>query len=331
MWHSMLMKAVLCKQYGPPESLVIEDLPSPVPGPGEVVVSVKAASVNFPHFLIIQNKYQFKPPLPFSPGSELSGLVKEVGAGVSNVRPSDRVIAFTTYGAFAEEVKTEALRLLPLPVKMDFVTGAAFLLTYATSDHALRDRGALRAGETLLVLGAAGGVGIAAIEIGKALGARVIACASTDDKLAVCRQHGADDTINYASEDLRERIKALTTGNGADVVYDPVGGPYTEPALRSIAWRGRLLVVGFAAGEIPKIPLNLTLLKGCSIVGGFWGDWARREPRHFAEAMARLDRWYADGKLKPHISATFPLERAADALTLMASRRVTGKVVLTVG
>jgi NADPH2:quinone reductase len=212
---------------------------------------------------------------------------------------------------------------------MDFATAAAFGLTYATSEHALVDRGALKAGETLLVLGAAGGVGLAAIEIGKILGARVIACASTDEKLAVCRAHGADETINYATEDLRERIKALTGGTGCDVVYDPVGGPYTEPALRSIAWRGRLLVVGFAAGEIPKIPLNLTLLKGCSIVGVFWGDWARREPAHFAEAMARLDAWYAEGKLKPHISATFPLERAADALTLMASRKVTGKVVLT--
>src|SRR6266481_9241762 len=241
------MKAVLCKQYGPPESLTLEDLPSPRAGPGEAVISVRAASVNFPDVLIIQNKYQFKPPLPFSPGSELAGVVKEVGAGVSNVRPGDRVIAFTTYGAFAEEVKTEAARLLPLPEKMDFITGAAFLLTYATSDHALRDRGALKAGETLLVLGAAGGVGLAAVEIGKAVGATVIACASSDDKLAVCREHGADATINYATEDFRERVKALTAGSGPDVIYDPVGGAYTESAFRSVAWRGRLLVVGFAA------------------------------------------------------------------------------------
>src|SRR6478752_2313521 len=328
MWHSMAMKAVLCKQYGPPDTLTFEELPSPRAGAGEVVVSVKAASVNFPDVLIIQNKYQFKPPLPFSPGSELAGVVKEVGAGVSGFRPGDKVIAFTTYGAFAEEVKTDATRLLPLPQGMDFVTGAAFLLTYGTSDHALRDRGALKAGETLLVLGAAGGVGLAAIEIGKILGARVIACASTDDKLAVCRAHGADETINYATEDLRERIKALTGGSGPDVVYDPVGGAYTELALRSIAWRGRLLVVGFAAGEIPKIPLNLTLLKGCSIVGVFWGDWARREPAHFAEAMGRLERWYQAGKLKPYVSETFPLERAAEALTLMSSRKVKGKLVL---
>src|SRR5690349_4885112 len=245
MWHSMLVQAVLCKQFGPPESLVLEELPSPKAGPGEVVVTVKAASVNFPDFLIIQNKYQFKPPLPFSPGSELSGVVKEVGAGVTNVRAGDRVIAFTTYGAFAEEVKTEAARLLPLPEKMDFVTGAAFLLTYATSDHALRDRGAVKSGETLLVLGAAGGVGLAAIEIAKALGARVIACASSEEKLDVCRQHGADEAINYATEDMRERIKEITGGKGVDVVYDAVGGPYSEPALRSTAWRGRFLVVGF--------------------------------------------------------------------------------------
>src|SRR5437762_10108380 len=307
----MSVKAVLCKQYGPPETLVVEELPSPRAGPGEAVVSVKAASVNFPDVLIIQNKYQFKPPLPFSPGSELAGVVKEVGAGVSSGRPGDKVMAFTTYGAFAEEVKTEAARLLPIPEGMDFKSAAAFVLTYGTSDHALRDRGALRAGETLLVLGAAGGVGLAAIEIGKALGARVIACASSDEKLAVCREHGADGAINYATEDLRNRIKALTGGNGPDVIYDPVGGPYTELALRSIAWRGRLLVVGFAAGEIPKIPLNLTLLKGCSIVGVFWGEFSRREPDRFADSMARLGRWYSEGRLKPHVSQTFLLERAA--------------------
>ena len=325
------MKAVLCKSFGPPESLVVEDVPSPTPGPGEVVLSVKAASVNFPDVLIIQNKYQFKPPLPFSPGSEMAGVVKSVGDSVTGFKPGDSVMAITTYGAFAEEVKTEARRLLPIPTGMEFATAAAFGLTYATSEHALCDRGALQAGETLLVLGAAGGVGLAAIEIGKILGARVIACASSDDKLAVCRAHGADDTINYATEDLRERIKAITGGKGADVVYDPVGGPYTEPALRSIAWRGRLLVVGFAAGEIPKIPLNLTLLKGCAIVGVFWGEFTKREPESFAAAMAKLGRWYGEGRLKPHISATLPLERAAEALTLMAERKVKGKVVLTVG
>jgi NADPH2:quinone reductase len=325
------MKAVLCKQFGPPDSLVVEHLPSPRAGPGEAVISVKAASLNFPDVLIIQNKYQFKPPLPFSPGSELAGVVKEVGAGVQAFRPGDKVIAFTTYGAFAEEVKTEASRLIALPEKMDFVTGAAFLLTYATTDHALRDRAGLAAGETLLVLGAAGGVGLAAIEIAKALGARVIACASSEEKLAVCRSHGADATINYATEDLRERIKVLTEGRGVDVVYDPVGGPYTEPAFRSLAWRGRHLVVGFAAGEIPKLPLNLALLKGAAVVGVFWGDFARREPKRFAESIQPLARWYADGTLKPHVSQTLPLDNAAVAITLMAARQVKGKLVLTIG
>ena len=325
------VKAVLCKAFGPPESLVVEDVASPAPGPGEAVITVKAASVNFPDVLIIENKYQLKPPLPFSPGSELAGIVKAVGDGVTGFTPGDRVMAITGYGAFAEEVKTETRRMIAIPPGMDFAHAAAFGLTYATSEHALVDRGALKAGETLLVLGAAGGVGLAAIEIGKILGSRVIACASTDDKLLVCREHGADDTINYTTEDLRERIKMLTHGAGVDVVYDPVGGPYTELALRSMAWRGRLLVVGFAAGDIPKIPLNLPLLKGLSIVGVYWGEWTRREPENFAEAMARLGAWYAEGKLKPHISATFPLERAADALTLMAQRKVTGKVVITVG
>jgi NADPH2:quinone reductase len=327
----MAMKAILCKQFGPPETLVFEELPSPRPGPGEVVVSVKAASVNFPDVLIIQNKYQFKPPLPFSPGSELAGVVKEVGEGVKAFRPGDKVIAFTTYGAFAEEVKTDAARLLPLPEGMDFPSGAAFLLTYGTSDHALRDRAALKAGETLLVLGAAGGVGLAAVEIGKALGARVIACASTDDKLAVCKEHGADATINYAAEDLRERIKALTDGRGVDVVYDAVGGAYTEAAFRSIAWRGRLLVVGFAAGDIPKLPLNLALLKGAAVVGVFWGDFARREPKAFAESVRQLGTWYREGKLRPHVSQTLPLAQAAEALKLMAARKVKGKLVLTIG
>lgn len=325
------MKAVVCEKYGPPDSLVVKELPSPRAGAGEVVISVKAASVNFPDVLIIENKYQFKPPLPFSPGSELSGVIKEVGDGASGWTPGERVMAFTTYGAFAEEVKVEANRLVALPKKMSFEEGAAFILTYGTSDHALRDRAALKAGETLLVLGAAGGVGIAAIEIGKALGARVIACASSDDKLAVCREHGADATINYASEDLRERIQAIT-GNksGVDVVYDAVGGAYTEPAFRSIAWRGRLLVVGFAAGEIPKLPLNLALLKGASVVGVFWGDFGKREPKQFAESLRQIATWYEQGKVRPHVSEKFPLAKAADALKLMAARKVKGKVVLTV-
>jgi NADPH2:quinone reductase len=323
------MKAVITKQAGPPETLTVEEIPSPTPGPGEVIVSMRAASVNFPDVLIIQDKYQFKPPRPFSPGSELAGVVKTVGDGVTHVKPGDGVMAFTTYGAFAEEVKVDASRLFAVPNGMDFPTAASFLLTYGTSDHALTDRASLKAGESLLVLGAAGGVGLAAIEIGKALGARVIACASSDEKLGVCRAHGADETIDYTREDLRERVKQVTGGAGVDVVYDAVGGQYTEPALRSLAWRGRLLVVGFAAGDIPKIPLNLVLLKGCSIVGVFVGEFMKREPGGFAERVRQLGRWWQEGKLRPHVSATMPLEHAAAALTQIAARQVKGKIVLT--
>lgn len=323
------MKAVLCKSFGPPETLVIEDVPSPVPGPGQVVISVKAASVNFPDTLIIQNKYQYKPPLPFSPGSECAGIVKAVGEGVTRVKEGDRVMAVTTYGSFAEEVLTDQSRVLSIPTGMDFPTAAAFTLTYGTSAHALVDRAELKAGETLLVLGASGGVGLAAIEVAKALGATAIASASTAEKLAVCREHGADEVVNYTTEDLRERLKAITKGNGVDVVYDPVGGPHSEMALRSTAWRGRFLVVGFASGDIPKIALNLVLLKGCSIVGVFWGEFQRREPDRFAEIIGQLGRWYQSGKLKPYVSETLPLDRAAEALALMENRQVKGKLVLT--
>ena len=324
------MKAVLCRQFGPPESLVIEDVPSPRPAPGSVVVSVKAASVNFPDVLVIQDKYQYKPPLPFSPGCELAGVVKEVGDGVTRVKRGDAVMAYTPHGAFAEEAVIDAARALAIPDGMDYATASTLLVTYGTVEHALQDRAALRPGETLLVLGAAGGIGIAATEIGKALGARVIACASSDEKLAICRERGADATINYATTDLRDQIKQITGGAGVNVVCDPVGGPYTEPALRSTAWRGRLLVIGFAAGDIPKIPLNLVLLKGCAIVGVFWGEFVRREPDRFAASVARLAAWHREGKLRPHISHTFPLERTAEALRLMADRRVVGKVVITV-
>ena len=325
------MKAVLCRQFGPPESLVLEELASPTPGPGQVVVSVKAASVNYPDVLIIQNKYQVKPPLPFSPGSEMAGTVKALGAGVTVVKPGDRVIAFSAHGAFAEEALVDAGRLVPIPDGMDFVTAAAFLLTYGTAHHALRNRANVKAGETLLVLGAAGGVGIAAIEIGKVLGLRVIACASSEEKLAVCRQHGADATINYASEDLRERIKALTSGAGADLIFDPVGGAYAEAAIRSSNWRARFLVIGFADGEIPKIALNLALLMERSIIGVYWGEWSRRTPGEFAGAVRELAGWFREGKLKPHVSATYPLDRAAEAIRLLADRKVKGKVVVVTG
>jgi NADPH2:quinone reductase len=324
------MKAILCRQFGPPESLSFEDVPDPVAKPGEVIVDVKAASVNFPDVLIIQNKYQVKPPLPFSPGAELAGVVSSIADGVSNVRPGDRVIGFAAYGAFAERCSVPADRLVPMPSGMDFRTAASFLLTYGTSHHALKNRADPKAGETLLVLGAAGGVGLAAVEIGKVLGLRVIACASSAEKLAICREHGADDTIDYAREDLRERLKALTAGKGVDIIYDPVGGSLTEAALRSSSWRARLLVIGFAGGEIPKVPLNLPLLMERSIVGVYWGEWSRRTPKAFAAAVGELGAWYAEGKLHPHISQAFPLHRAADALALMAARQVKGKVVVTV-
>jgi NADPH2:quinone reductase len=325
------MKAVLCKDWGPPDTLVVEDIPSPAPGKGQLLVSVKASGVNFPDVLLIQNKYQFKPELPFTPGSEIAGVVRQVGEGVHGFMPGDRVMAHIRSGGYAEEVVVDEALVAPVPAGLDFAVAASFGLVYATAYHALKDRAGIQLGETLLVLGAAGGVGIAAIEIGKALGARVIAAASSDDKLAVCTEHGADAGINYTTGDLREQIKALTGGTGVDVVCDSVGGSFTELALRSLAWRGRLLVVGFAAGEIPKIPLNLTLLKGCSIVGVFWGDFARREPAPFADSIRQLGEWFRAGKLKPHVSATFPLERAADALKLMAERKVKGKVVLTAG
>ena len=326
----MFVKAVLCKTYGPPESLVLEDVEPLKPGRGQVVIGVKACGVNFPDTLIIQGKYQFKPPMPFSPGSEVAGVVKEIGAGVEHVNVGDRVIAFTGHGGFAEEALAEAAQLIPMPKGMDFITASAFVLTYGTSHYALKDRAQLKPGETLLVLGAAGGVGLAAVEIGKVMGARVIAAASSDEKLEVCKQHGADEVINYSSEDLRERVKELTRGEGVDVVYDPVGGNYSEAALRGMAWGGRFLVIGFATGEIPRIPLNLTLLKGCSIVGVFWGSFTARNPKRNQEHLQELLIWFTTGKIKPLISATYPLNRAADALNDMMNRKVTGKVVLLI-
>jgi NADPH2:quinone reductase len=324
------MRAVLCREYGPPESLVLAEVPDPVAGPGQVLLEVHAAAVNFPDVLIIENKYQFKPPLPFSPGGECAGVVRAVGEGVRHLKPGDRVIALTGHGAFAELVCVDARNALPMPTGLDFVTGSSLILTYGTTEHALVDRGRLAAGETLLVLGAAGGVGLAAIEIGKALGTRVIAAASSADKLAACREHGADATIDYQREDLRERIKELTGGKGVDVVYDPVGGAWTEAAMRSLAWRGRLLVIGFASGEIPKLPLNLALLKGASIVGVFYGDYVRREPAAAAKALAQLFEWQAADRIRPHVSARFPLAEAGRAIRELADRRAIGKLVVEV-
>jgi NADPH2:quinone reductase len=322
------MKAVLCKEYGLPDSLVLAEIEPLRPGKGQVVISVKACGVNFPDTLIIQGKYQLKPDMPFTPGSEIAGIVKEVGEGVEHVQVGEHVIAFTGVGGFAEEVAADAAKLIKMPSGMDFATAAAFTLVYGTSHHALKDRAQLKSGETLLVLGAAGGVGLAAVELGKVMGAHVIAAASSAEKLAVCQQHGADELINYSTEDLKERVKALTRGKGVNVIFDPLGGNYSEAALRSIAWNGRMLVIGFAAGNIPRIPLNLTLLKGCSIVGVFWGSFTEREPQRNQEHLQELLTWFAQGKIKPHISATYSLEQAADALNDVMNRKVKGKVVL---
>jgi NADPH2:quinone reductase len=321
------MKAVVCKQYGPPESLVIEELPSPTAGDGQVVIDVKASGVNFPDLLIIENKYQFKPPLPFTPGGEVAGVIKAIGSGVTGLAVGDRVLAQTGFGGFASEVAVAARSAIKIPDAMDFPAASAFLMTYGTSHYALKDRAQLKAGESLVVLGVAGGVGLAAVEIGKIMGAHVIAAASADDKLQVCVDHGADAVINYAREDLKSRIKELTGGQGADVIYDPVGGDYAEPALRATNWNGRFLVIGFTAG-IPRIPLNLTLLKSCQIVGVFWGAFVMREPKRNAEHIAELLQWYSEGKLKPHICATYKFEDVAKGLNDLATRKATGKVVL---
>lgn len=330
------MKAVLCKEYGPPDSLVIEDVPSPEPGDGQVRIVVKAASVNFPDVLIIENKYQFKPPLPFSPGGEVAGVVDKVGPGVKTLKEGDRVIGSCGWGGFAEEIVLDEARCTPFPDEMDFAQASAFLMTYGTSHHALKDRAQIRPGETLLVLGAAGGVGLAAVELGKAMGARVIAAASSEDKVQVAKDHGADDGFVYPAgamdrdqqKAFSEKIKELTGGQGADVVYDPVGGDYSEPALRATNWEGRFLVVGFASGPIPKVPLNLALLKGCQIVGVFWGAFTGREPQRNRENLNELMAWFKAGKISPHVSRTYPMAEAAQALKDMAARKVKGKIVL---
>ncbi|GAB4035762.1 NADPH:quinone oxidoreductase family protein [Spirosoma jeollabukense] len=322
------MKAILCRAYGLPDTLTLEDVPSPVPGPGEVLVQVKATSLNFPDTLTIRNMYQFKPALPFSPGSESSGVVKAVGEGVTHLKPGDHVFTFGSHGGLAEERLSDARVTIPIPNGMDFVTGASTLYAYGTSYHALKDRAQLKAGETLLVLGAAGGVGLAAVELGKLMGATVIAAASTDEKLAVCQEKGATHLINYLTEDVRERIKDITQGKGVDVVYDPVGDKWAEPAIRSLAWRGRYLVVGFAGGDIPKIPLNLALLKGSSLVGVFWGAFTQKEAALSLKNMQEIATWVMEGKISPHISKQYSLAEAPQALTDMMERKVIGKAVV---
>ena len=332
------MKAVLSKAVGGPETLVVEEVADPVAGPGQAVIRIRACGVNYPDVLIIEDKYQFKPSRPFSPGGEVAGEVESVGEGVTSLKPGDRVIGSGGWGGMAEKLAVDARRCIPMPGAMPFDEASAFILTYGTSWHALKDRAQLKAGETLLILGAAGGVGVAAIELAKAVGARVVAAVSSEEKAAFCREHGADDTVVYPAgpfdkegrKALSEQFKAACGKDGAHVVYDAVGGDYAEAALRAIAWEGRFLVVGFPAG-IPAIPLNLALLKGCQIVGVFWGAWAARDPAAFAASVSELMEFYTAGKVKPTVSATYPLERAGEAIRELADRRAQGKLVVVTG
>jgi NADPH2:quinone reductase len=321
------MRAVICEAWGGPELLVVKDVPQAAPKRGEVVVKIHAAGVNFPDVLIIQKKYQVQPELPFIPGAEIAGEVSAVGEGVTALNVGDRVVALCAVGGFAEEITIDAAKCIKIPEALSYDVAAGFMLAYGTSWHAVRDRAALQPGETMLVLGAAGGVGLSAVEIGKAIGAKIIAAASTDEKCAVCREHGADEVINYTNEDLRAGIKR-TCGSGPDVIYDPVGGKYTESAFRSIGWRGRHLIIGFADGTIPALPLNLALLKGASLVGVFWGDFARREPQNNMKGISEMLGWMKEGKIKPLISKTYRLDEAPQALVDMAARKVTGKIVI---
>src|SRR5579863_3769646 len=322
------MKAILCTHFGTPDQLELADIAPPHAAPGEAVVRVKAAALNFFDTLIIAGKYQQKPPFPFSPVAEFSGVVESIGTGVTEVAPGDRVMTFLGWGAAREAIAAPARQLIKIPAQLDFDRAAGLCITYGTSLYALRERAQLKAGETLTVLGASGGAGLAAVELGKLMGARVIACASSDEKLAFARAHGADETVNYASADLRDALRRLGGEHGIDVVYDPVGGPYAEPAVRSLAWQGRYLVVGFTAGEIPKIPLNLVLLRSCDIRGVFWGAWLRREPEAQRAIMTDIVKWCAEGKLSAHVHAVYPLAEIATALKAISDRKVMGKILL---
>ncbi|MDF0748806.1 NADPH:quinone oxidoreductase family protein [Marinobacter sp. 71-i] len=325
------MRAILCKEYGPADKLVIEDVASPMAKGHGVKVRVKAAGLNFPDTLIIEGKYQLKPTMPFSPGGEMSGEVVEVGEKVTRFKPGDRVAGLTGYGAFAEEVVVPEQNILPIPESMSDEKAAAFSMVYGTSYYALKQRANIQPGETLLVLGASGGVGLATVELGKAMGAHVIAAASTAEKLAVAKEAGADELINYTEEPLKDAVKRLTNSKGVDVIYDPVGGEFTEQALRAMAWNGRHLIIGFAAGDIPKIPANLTLLKGCSVVGVFWGSFTQREPQNSAQNMMELLKLFSEGKINPRISEVYDFEDYEKALGALTGRTATGKVVLKVG
>jgi NADPH2:quinone reductase len=322
------MKAILCYEHGPPSQLRYESVPDPIPADDELVVKIVACGVNFPDTLIIQGLYQIKPALPFSPGGDIAGVVESVGSSVSTFKPGDAVVAMKPWGGFAEKVAVKADETFHKPAGMSMVQAASFTFAYGTSYHALVDRGQLGPGDTLLVLGASGGVGLTAVEIGKQLGARVIAAASTEAKLAICKARGADELINYSHENLKERVKALTGGKGADVIYDPVGGDYSEAALRAIAWEGRFLVVGFASGQIPRMPLNLALLKGCQIVGVFWGSFSARNPAKNLANIQQLMSWFEQDQIEPHIHQTYPLEEAARALEALMNRTVSGKAIV---
>lgn len=325
------MKAILCVNHGLPDTLVLQETEKPVITEKQVLICVKACGVNFPDALIIQNKYQFKPPLPFSPGGEVSGIVLETGDKVSHIKTGDRVLALCGWGGFAEQVAVDANRVFPIPVEMDFITAASTLYNYGTSYHALKDRAIVKAGESLLVLGAAGGVGIAAVELGKLMGATVIAAASTDDKLSLCKEKGADHLINYTTEDLRTRIKEITGEKGVDVIYDPVGGKMAEQALRSIAWKGRYLVVGFASGEIPQLAFNLPLLKGCSVMGVFWGSFAEKEPAQSLQNLGELLQWLRKGKIKQSIHKIYSLKEGPQAIQDLINRKIKGKAIVKIG
>ena len=324
------MKAYVCREFGPVESHKVEEIEDPRAEAGQVVVDVKAAGVSFPDVLIVQGKYQFQPPFPFSPGGEIAGVISEVGEGVVDWKIGDRVIAMTGNGGIAEKVVAFEMTLMPLRETMDFKDGAAFPLNYGTTYHALKQRGQLQAGETLLVTGAGGGVGTTAIEIGKAMGARVIAAASTDEKLEIAKNLGADEVINYSDGELKEKVKALTDGLGADVIYDPIGGDIFLQCMRCVNWKGRVLVIGFASGPIPEVPTNLALLKGCSIVGVFWGRFTGAEPEENSKNFDELFALHAEGKLKPQITKSYSLDDAAEAISSLENRKATGKVVIEI-
>lgn len=323
------MRALLCKEHGPASSLVVETVEDPTPGKGEVLIEVAAAGLNFPDTLIIQGKYQMKPPMPFSPGGEAAGTVIAVGEGVKRIQVGQRVIALCMTGAFAEKLVAPEVAVVPMPDEMDFETGAGFTLTYATSYYALKQRAKLSPGETLLVLGAAGGVGLAAVELGAVMGADVIAAASTDEKLAATKEAGAKHLLNYSNDEIKNTVKTLTGGRGVDVVYDPVGGDMSEQALRATAWDGRFLVIGFASGDIPNIPLNLPLLKGLHIVGVFWGSWVTQFPKESMGNMAELFQFYTEGKIKPKVTQTYALDQYEEAFGVLTGRKAIGKVVFT--